>query len=107
MSQTDGLEDLADAEPPAWPAATWDMPLRVALKLPDDSRIERLQLREPTCQEWEEIQAHPTPTRRRYAVSRIAGVPMNAMANMGIGDVVRAEEYIASFFGVGLSIRGW
>ena len=82
-----------------WPEPTLDIVLRNPVTIGEET-YDRLCLREPTAGEWEEIFAHPSATRRRYAVSRIAGVPMNAVKVMGVGDVVRAEAYLSSFFNI-------
>lgn len=95
--------DLADGAGPTWPEPEFDLPLRKPLDLPDGA-ISSLHLREPTGSEWEQIMAQPVATRRRYAVSLIAGVPMKACGAIGIGDLVRGEEYLNGFFEVGRTI---
>lgn len=84
-----------------WPASTWDMPLRKSLVTAADETITHLNLREPSMDEFEQIMAWPATTRRRKSVSLIAGLPMNEVAKIGVGDVVRAEAYLTSFFDVG------
>lgn len=82
------------------------MPLRKPLTV-NDVVLASLQLREPTSAEWELIFEKPAGLRRRFAVSHIAGVPMKDVAQIGIGDLVRAEEYLNAFFAIGQAIRGW
>ena len=114
MSRTEdeadlGGEDLGDflaAEGPAWPPAEFLLELRRPITFKEET-FSVLSLREPTGGEWEEIFDHPTKTRRRFAVSRIAGIPMGAAALIGIGDLVRADNYLASFFEVGQKISDW
>lgn len=84
----------------AWPPADFDMPLRAPVSLGGET-YDSLSLREPTGDEWEKILAVPEAQRRRKAVSLVAGVPMGACALMGIGDLVRAEAYLNSFFETG------
>lgn len=108
ISEDDGPE-VSDQAPdlPRFPPPRFEMPLRKPVTLGDEPVIETLVLREPTCEEWEEINEHPLVTRRRYAISRICAIPMAAVAKMGIGDVQRAENYIFAFFEVGQTIRDW
>jgi hypothetical protein len=87
----------------AWPDAEWEMPLRKPLEHAGQTYA-ALQLREPTCAEWEETLEQPPLKQRRFVVSKVAGVPLGAVALMGIGDVTRAEEYLLRFFEVGQSI---
>lgn len=87
----------------AWPPSAVEMELRMPIEFAD-AQISTLSLREPTCGEWEEILAAPDHQQRRKAVSLVAGIPMKAIAMMGIGDVVRAEEYISAFFEIGQKI---
>lgn len=103
MSET---PDIADGEAAPgfeveWPPETWLMPLRRTLKTKADETIASLSLREPTMDEFEQIMRHPAETRRRFSVSLIAGLPMSEVAKIGVGDVVRAEAYLTSFFDVG------
>jgi hypothetical protein len=95
--------DLEPAERPQWPEPEFDLPLRKPLDLPDGP-VDSLRLREPTGFEWEQIMATAVATRRRFAVSLIAGIPMKACGQIGIGDLVRAEEYLNGFFAVGRTI---
>lgn len=99
----DGLE-IPIADLPAWPDAEWDLLLRKPLAKKDGATITSIMLREPTGAEWEEIMAHPVATRRRYSISIIGGVPMGDLARVGIGDLVRGEAYLTSFFDVGQAI---
>lgn len=104
MSETP--DDIADgaAAPDfivAWPPATWDMPLRKPLVTAADETVTHLNLREPTMDEFEQIMAWPEATRRRKSVSLIACLTMKDVAKIGVGDVVRAEAYLTSFFDVG------
>lgn len=85
----------------AWPAPTWDMELRAPLVTKAEETLTHLNLREPTMAEFETIMAWPAATRRRKAVSLIAAVTMDDVARIGVGDVVRAEAYLTSFFDVG------
>ena len=106
MSATDEdneLGDLLPIEAIAWPADRFELELRKPVQFADET-FSVLMLREPTCGEWEEIFAQPVQLRRRFAVSRIAGIPMKAVAMMGIGDVLRGEAYLNSFFEVGQAI---
>lgn len=95
-------EDLA-AEEIKWPAAEFELKLRRPIKIVDEE-VDTILLREPTGEEWEKMIAHPAPTRRRYGVSLIGGIPMKSAAQILIGDLVRGEEYLNSFFEVGLTI---
>lgn len=103
MEDLEGLARADDA-PPAWPAPEWDLELRKPLAKKDGSTITSIMLREPTGAEWEDIMAHPVATRRRYSISRIGGVPMGDLAGVGIGDLVRGEAYLTSFFDIGQAI---
>jgi hypothetical protein len=95
--------DILSAEGLAWPEAEFDLVLRRPITVGEDT-VDRLQLHEPDGGQWEDIMAHSVATRRRYAVSRVSGVPMAACKQIGIGDLVRAEEYLNSFFEVGRAI---
>lgn len=96
--------DTPDA--PAWPPAAYELELRKPVEFKGET-FEVLSLREPTGQEWEQIFEHPAKSRRRFAVSTIAGLPMGACALIGIGDLVRAENYLNAFFEAGQATRGW
>lgn len=96
----DALEDVA----PAWPAREFELILRRPVTLPDGAEISSIMLREPTGAEWEEIMEHPVRSRRRFGISRVGGVPMKTCAAIGIGDLVRGEAYLTSFFEVGQAI---
>jgi hypothetical protein len=101
MSDADLLAQLAK---PTWPQADWEMPLRKALTLPEGGEIASLQLREPTEAEWETAKAKEPALQRRSLIAAVSGVPVQVVARMGIGDAVRAEEYLSSFFAAGLAI---
>jgi len=87
----------------AWPDPEFELVLRKPVEHADET-ITSVMLREPTGGEWEEIFAQPEKLRRRYAVSRVGGIPMAVAAKIGIGDLVRGEAYLNSFFEVGLVI---
>lgn len=76
------------------------MQLRVPVE-DGDQAITSLSLREPTMAEYEEIMATPAALRIRKTVSIISALPMNVVAKIGVGDVVRAEAYCSSFFDIG------
>lgn len=99
------LETLVRAEP-AWPAPTFDLTLREPVEFKGET-YETIRLREPTGQEWEDIFEHPAKTRRRFAISRIGGVPMQVTAMIAIGDLLRGEGYLNAFFELGQTIRSW
>ena len=103
MPSEDEIEGHEAAPSPAWPPAEYELVLRKPVTL-DGVTVDRLQLREPTCWEWEQIVAQPIEKQRRYGVQLITGVSINLVAKMGIGDVVRAEKYLLSFFDMGQSI---
>lgn len=86
-----------------WPEPEFELVLRKPIKVADET-VSTILLREPTTGEWEQMMAHPVPTRRRYCVSLIGAVPFKALAAAPIGDLVRGEEYINSFFEVGVAI---
>lgn len=101
-------EDLTDAELEpaalaAWPPAEFELVLRKPVTL-EGQTVDRLQLREPTCWEWEQIVGQPEDNQRKFAVQLISGVSMTMIKQMGIGDVVRAERYLIRFFEVGRTI---
>lgn len=100
------IDLLAGVQVEAWPADRFEIELRKPVELKGES-YEVLSLREPTGAEWEEIFEHPLKTRRRFAISRIAGVPMGVTGQVGIGDLIRGEAYLNSFFELGQTIRGW
>ncbi|MES2034988.1 MAG: phage tail assembly protein, partial [Pseudomonadota bacterium] len=85
---SDALDDLEDLiEPPqepAWPPAEFELVLRKPVSL-DGVSCDRLQLREPTCWEWEQIIAQPIDKQRRFAVQLISGASIKLIALMGIG----------------------
>lgn len=95
-----GLADPSADELPPWPPAEFELILRKPVDSPD-GKIASIMLREPNGLEWEEIMATPTATRRRFGVSKIGGVPMKVCAQIGIGDLVRGEAYLTSFFDIG------
>lgn len=110
MSETDG--DFAgrgegDLVLPSleirWPPETFELMLRKSVTHLDVT-YDRLSLREPTDQEFEQIMKAPEGTKRRFAVSLVTGIPSGAIAQMGIGDTVRAEAYLLSFFDIGQAI---
>lgn len=98
------LEDLVEpATGAAWPPAEFELVLRKPVSL-DGVTVDRLQLREPTCWEWEQIVGQKVENQRRFSIQLISGVSSKLIAQMGIGDVVRAERYLLSFFEVGQAI---
>jgi hypothetical protein len=103
MPSEDEFEDLEAAVAEAWPPGEFELVLRKPVSL-DGVTVDRLQLREPTCWEWEQIVAQPIDKQRRFGVQLISGVSIKLIAQMGVGDVVRAEKYLLSFFEVGLRI---
>lgn len=106
MPSDESPEDLVDPPSAAadpWPPAEFELVLRKPVTL-EGTTVDRLQLREPTCWEWEQIVAQPEDKQRRYAVQLISGVSIKLIALMGVGDVVRAERYIIRFFEVGRTI---
>jgi hypothetical protein len=109
MSATDAEadgEEILGAEEIAWPPEELEIELRKPVEFKGEV-YDRLRLREPTVAQWEKIMAEPRESARRFAVSLVAGVPMAAVGLMGIGDIVRAEEYLSSFFEAGQKIRAW
>ncbi len=97
----DELPGLGAAGETVWPVTPWSLPLRAALVTAADETVTHLHLREPTVAEFEQIIAWPLATRRRYSVSLITGLPMGDVARVAVGDVVRAEAYLTSFFDIG------
>lgn len=93
-------DQLLMSELIAWPPEEFVLPLRQPVTHAGETFTE-VTLREPTGLEWEKILAQPEGLRRRFAVSHIGGVPMAACALIGIGDLVRGENYLNSFFEVG------
>ena len=96
------LEPASPREQP-WPPAEFELVLRKPISL-EGVTVDRLQLREPTCWEWEQIVGRAVSEQRRFGVQLISGVSTKLIAQMGIGDVVRAERYLLSFFEVGQAI---
>lgn len=86
-----------------WPSDDWEMPLRKPVSVAGEN-VSALKLREPTCEEWEDCLAQPSLKQRRYIVSKVSGIPMAIVGQMGIGDVTRAEEYLLRFFEAGQKI---
>lgn len=95
-----GFGEASPAEGDTWPASAWDMPLRTPVQHAGVT-YDRLSLREPTDAEFEQIMAQPDGKKRRFAISYITGVPTEVVDVIGIGDTVRAEAYLLSFFGIG------
>jgi hypothetical protein len=83
---------LLSGDTPEWPEPEFELILRTPIERPDGSVVASIMLREPTGAEWEAINEQPLPLRRRYAISRIGGLPMAVTAKMGIGDLVRGEN---------------
>lgn len=86
-----------------WPPNEQEIVLRKSITHAGET-YDRLNLREPTCAEWEETLEQPSTKQRRFIVSKVSGIPQAAVAQMGIGDVTRAEEYLMRFFEVGQKI---
>ncbi|MCW5761036.1 MAG: phage tail assembly protein, partial [Phenylobacterium sp.] len=63
--------------------------------------VTHLHLREPTGDEWEQMCRWPEATRRRHAIELITAIPKGDLGKVGIGDLVRAEVYLGSFFDIG------
>lgn len=87
----------------AWPPAEFELMLRAPVELAGQT-YDRLPLREPTDDEWTKIMAAPEGQRRRLGIFLVTGIPQGAVAKMGIGDTVRAEAYLSSFFDIGQAI---
>lgn len=100
----DEVRDEADVVGPdlelKWPPETFELTLRKPVIFKDLS-YDALSLREPTDREFELIMKAPEGERRRTAIALVAGIPAGAVALMGIGDTVRAEAYLLSFFDIG------
>lgn len=84
----------------AWPPAEFELRLRRPVTWKEET-FESLPLREPTLAEFERILAQPEAKRRCASVSIVTGIPEGAVRMMDIGDVVRAEAYLTSFFDIG------
>lgn len=98
-------EDLmATLKKPQWPQPEWDMPLRKPVPLLEGGEVASLSLREPTDAEWEEAQGKERGLARRFLISKVCGLPLQVVARIGIGDTIRAEEYLVSFFAFGQAI---
>lgn len=106
QDELEGLEDSAVEAAQVWPDREFELVLRKAVARPEGGDLTSIMLREPTGAEWEDIMACEVALRRRYSVSRIGGVPMKLCALIGIGDLVRGEAYLTSFFDVGQAIGG-
>lgn len=106
LSNEDDEGPYAFAEP-VWPPAEWVMPLRKPVTDKAGSVISQLCLREPTDDEHVQIYAHKVDTRRRFAISTITGIPMDTVAQIGVGDAEAAVRYITSFFDVARKIHAW
>lgn len=96
-------EEFEAAAPPEWPEPEFELTLRKPVTFKDETYSVVL-LREPTGAEWEEMLAQPTAIRRRFMISKVGGIPMAATALIGIGDLVRGETYLMSFFDTGQAI---
>lgn len=108
MEIEDEAADGSDVpDGPQWPPSELVLVLRSPVTDKAGSEIAELHLREPTDDEWTKFSDHPEATRRRYAISTIAKIPMEAAAKIAIGDAVRAEAYLGSFFEFGQAIRDW
>jgi hypothetical protein len=103
----DGVEAVAPEAAPAWPPSELTLTLRTPVVDAAGSEITELSLHEPTDDEWMAVMAHEVETRRRYAISRIAALPMTTVAKIKIGDVLRAENYLWGFIEVGRATRDW
>lgn len=108
-NKTDAALDLEVAAPlaPQWPPAELVLTLRAPVTDKAGTEYAELHLREPTDDEWTKFSEHPEETRRRFAIHTIAKIPMEVAARLGIGDAVRAEAYLGSFFEFGQAIRDW
>lgn len=84
----------------AWPPATFELMLRKPVTFAGEV-YDRLSLREPTDAEMETIFKAPEGTARRVSIATVTGIPTGAVALMAIGDTVRAEAYLLSFFDIG------
>lgn len=87
-----------------FPPAEFELVLRKPVEHAGET-YDRLHLREPTDEEWEKIMSKPDREHRRFGLALISGVPEKAIAKIGIGDTVRGEAYLASFFDIG-RVRG-
>jgi hypothetical protein len=75
--------------------------LVITLKKPVEFKgqsYDQLVLREPTAGEWREILKKPEDDQRTFCVALVSGVPEGAVLQIGIGQVVEAEEFIVGFY---------
>lgn len=101
LPEADGADvDDAPEVDIQFPPEEFELVLRKPVELGGET-YDRLQLREPTDEEWEKVMAAPDGKRRRVGLALVSGIPEKAIAKMAIGDTVRGEAYLTSFFDIG------